>query len=205
MADLIVTGLRDTEVNFSNLSASHIDYQDIVHRLNHINRFNGGTVHPYSVLKHSFAMQQTLRSRGATARQQQLALMHDMTEAYMGDMVSPLKVLFPKFKEMEDELFNIICRELNIANDFTEEDWRVVKSLDKEVRLVEWYVLNQYRIIDHAGAWAAEYPDFTMDAELTKHVQNVVQTSTDLMKLRFETIFGTVRAQAEAQRVKEAE
>lgn len=30
MADLIITGLRDTEVNFSNLSASHIDYQDIV-------------------------------------------------------------------------------------------------------------------------------------------------------------------------------
>ncbi len=37
------------------------------------------------------------------------ALLHDATEAYIGDMVSPLKQVIPQFREVEDRLWSVIC------------------------------------------------------------------------------------------------
>lgn len=75
----------------------------------------------------------------------------------MGDMVSPLKHLFPAFSALEDELFDVICEQLNVPNDFSEDDWEFVKLLDNELRLLEWYALNGRKLYDHANAWRDIY------------------------------------------------
>jgi hypothetical protein len=63
---------------------------DIAHNLSRINRYNGGTLGKigYSVAQHS-----VLASRLVPKEHRMAVLLHDAPEAYIGDVVSPLKKL----------------------------------------------------------------------------------------------------------------
>lgn len=64
------------------------DIRDIAHGLARTNRFNGRTRATYSVAQHS-----VLVSRLLPQRLKLFGLMHDASEAYLGDVISPVKRL----------------------------------------------------------------------------------------------------------------
>src|SRR4051812_3444740 len=72
--------------------------EDIAHALSNICRFAGHTARFYSVAEHS-----VLASRHiGDARFALAALMHDASEAYLGDVSRPLKrMLGPRYSNME--------------------------------------------------------------------------------------------------------
>jgi hypothetical protein len=63
-----------------------INIDDIAHALSHSCRYNGHTSEFYSIAQHS-----CLIADLAEVNDKQWALLHDGAEAYMGDLVSPLK------------------------------------------------------------------------------------------------------------------
>lgn len=148
-----VSCVHGSYVDFSDFSKSSINFHDIALRLCAIYRYNGGTKTPFSVGSHSLAIQSHLHNRGASTRVQLLALLHDAAEAFMGDMVTPLKGLFPAFAKLEEELFDIICTQLGITEKFTEEEWVQVKLIDEAIRPIEWVVLNDFVLYDEVGVW----------------------------------------------------
>lgn len=77
-------------VDFPEPCAHTIDLDDIIFSLCHQNRYNGH-VGGYSVGKHSFIAAQVARELGLSEGIQAAVLMHDAHEAYVGDIVSPLK------------------------------------------------------------------------------------------------------------------
>lgn len=78
--------------------------QDIAHALSRLPRFNGHTPVHYSVAEHS------IRVASIVPVQYQLsALLHDATEAYVGDMVRPLKQLLPAYSRIEKRVWSAIC------------------------------------------------------------------------------------------------
>lgn len=179
-----ISCVHGSYVDFSDLRHAHIIKEDIADRLCAINRYNGGTVTPFSVGAHSLAIQNYLRQRGATQRVQLLALLHDATEAFIGDMVSPLKKLFPAFSKLEDELFDVICTQLGITEPFTEAEWVEVKLIDEAIRPIEWVVLNNFTMHDEVGVWEQDmFPisdtvrTLTLTGEVMRLSKNtVVQT-----------------------------
>ena len=89
--------------------ADMIDPRDISHSLAHLCRFNGHTHTHYSVAQHSLIVCNLVPQKD-----QLPALIHDATEAYLGDMTRPLKVLMSEYREIEQRVWHAICDRFNI-------------------------------------------------------------------------------------------
>lgn len=79
------------ELDIFSMTADDIDITDIMHSLSFINRYNGHTKFPYTVAQHSVYVAQLEYKHSQNARQALAALLHDAAEAYIGDIVRPLK------------------------------------------------------------------------------------------------------------------
>lgn len=75
------------------------DIRDVAHSLSLLCRFNGHCRQFYSVADHSVRVSD-ICPPGARL----WGLLHDLGEAYIGDLPRPIKGLFPLFVEIEDSL-----------------------------------------------------------------------------------------------------
>jgi len=92
-----------------NPSPSQILIDDIAHGLAHQCRFNGQTNKFYSVAQHSVIVASILPPELKLA-----GLLHDAAEAYLGDIVQPLKELLPEFAEIESRFAEVIGERFNV-------------------------------------------------------------------------------------------
>lgn len=81
-----------------------IDPADIAHHLSLLCRYNGAVWSYYSVAEHCVLISHAVSPANAL-----WALLHDATEAYMGDMIRPLKGSMPAYRIAEDYLMSVIC------------------------------------------------------------------------------------------------
>ena len=92
-----------------NPSPSQIAIGDIAHGLAHQCRFNGQTNKFYSVAQHSVLVASIL------PRELRLAgLLHDASEAYLGDIVQPLKELLPDYQAIEAKFCEVLGTRFNV-------------------------------------------------------------------------------------------
>jgi len=83
---------------------SDFDIREIAHALSMQCRFNGHVRHFYSVAQHSVNVSHVLELWGEPPIVVRGGLLHDAAEAYVGDVVSPLKRLLPAFQGIEDRI-----------------------------------------------------------------------------------------------------
>lgn len=76
-----------------------ISLAEVAHALSHICRFGGHTRRFYSVAAHSVFVSRLAEALDPTAAF--AGLMHDAPEAYIGDLVSPIKRQVPAFRALE--------------------------------------------------------------------------------------------------------
>jgi uncharacterized protein len=94
-------------VNPIDPDPQQFDIEDIARALGNLCRFGGHCRVFYSVAQHSVIVSELVEQRGGDAEDVFAALMHDASEAYLGDMPHPLKhrsALGAVFKEAEDHL-----------------------------------------------------------------------------------------------------
>ncbi|MFJ5378163.1 hypothetical protein ACIPSX_12535 [Pectobacterium sp. CHL-2024] len=89
--------------NYADPNLDSICLLDIAHSLSQINRFCGHTNWPYSVAQHSVGASYIVPQEFALE-----ALMHDAHEAYVNDMMSPLKHLLPDYKSVETRIEQMV-------------------------------------------------------------------------------------------------
>ena len=128
---------------FDSFTAADIRLDDIVLHLSKICRFGGAVSTFYSVLEHSLHCEEIVIYNAGKdkTRMRLLALLHDAHEAYVGDVVSPLK------HYMGDWLTDI-CKRLDAAiyesmgmTGPTEEEKKYIKKVDTQALLMEARVL----------------------------------------------------------------
>lgn len=90
---------------FKEYLVDSIDIHDIAHALSNLCRFNGHCSRFYSVAEHSI-----LCSYHVKGDENRLtALLHDATEAYVGDMIRPIKKFLPDFEDLEDRIWRAVA------------------------------------------------------------------------------------------------
>jgi len=97
------------QFNLSNPTADMVAPNDIAHALANLCRFNGHTRTHYSVAQHCMLVASLV-----PAKDQLVALLHDATEAYIGDMTSPLKAMMPGYRVVETLIWRAICERFNL-------------------------------------------------------------------------------------------
>lgn len=125
-----------------------ISMEDIGWALSNTCRFNGQCNRFYSVARHSLNL-----ARYAHVKQMPLEIvrqcfLHDASEAYTGDIVTPLKSLLSDFKKIEDNIQSTIYSKYGLP----ERTFQEVKNLDLRIMLSE----KQYLLPRGGPEWEIE-------------------------------------------------
>ena len=156
------------------------------HALSQINRFGGHTLRPYSVAEHSLAVASIAHARYARELSSRdltelalACLTHDVHEAFIGDMPTPLKrVLGPAWASLEARCEDAVQRRYGVR-EYIEKWAAQVKECDlialatekdrvlpRELVTDEWDILVGVRPATHVDLsvdihtpqqWAAEF------------------------------------------------
>ena len=121
-----------------------IRLDDIAHHLGQIIRFGGCTMWRYSVAQHCLGVADLLRQRNKSIRLQFLGLIHDAAEAYIGDIITPVKTELTEVKTIESGIMDAIYRRFDIHSP-TEAEHGEVKQADWDCLLHEAYYLCRDR------------------------------------------------------------
>jgi hypothetical protein len=110
-------------------SAEDVDPVDIAHALSLQCRYNGHVDRFYSVAEHCVLLSRYAEGQGADVLLQLELLLHDAIEAYVGDMVRPLKVNQPEFRAAEARVATAIAERFGTIEHADTVDGEVVDSL----------------------------------------------------------------------------
>lgn len=142
--------------DFADIENAEIDIADIAHALSNICRFGGHCQKFYSVAEHSYHLANYFLRRNDIAAKQSAelaiaALWHDAPEAYIGDIVAPLKchLQHPVYSNgafkveslpaIEDAVWRRICKVYGLPVKIPP----AVKQADARICVTEAKALNQ--------------------------------------------------------------
>ncbi len=122
-------------VNPFDPDPAQLDAGDVARALANVCRFGGHCRSFYSVAQHSVIVSELVEQRGGDAEDVFAALMHDATEAYLGDMPHPIKHRSPlgaAFKAAEEHLEQAIRARFRIKAEVPE-----IKRADRALLATE--------------------------------------------------------------------
>lgn len=168
LEDFFIAPIHAGVINITEVTEDDIDIRDIARNLSILYRYNGATCRPYSVAEHSLLLSEVVPEDLA-----RVALIHDATEAYLGDLPYPLKKNCPYFSTLESRLSEVIYSKFKCypPPSFWEYDNRIranealclFKHLNNEDRN-KWYniIVTQGNplpnvVIDHEENHTPEY------------------------------------------------
>jgi hypothetical protein len=114
-----------------------VKIEDIAHALSNVARFGGHARVHYSVGQHSELCRQMCKQLYPQDYALQMhCLLHDASEAYIGDVVRPLKVSQPEYLALEEKTMSVIYEALGWKEPNGAE-LSIIKYIDNAVLLAE--------------------------------------------------------------------
>lgn len=115
-----------------HISTEDICMEDIAHALSLLCRGGGQLLWFYSVGQHSVNCAKEAAARGWSNRMILACLLHDASEAYISDIIRPVKMYLKNYLEIEDMIMKVILKRFGL-NDLTPEENRKWKQIDNEM------------------------------------------------------------------------
>jgi hypothetical protein len=117
--------------DFNHPENFKFDIETIAHALSNICRYGGHCDSFYSVAEHSVLVSQVVPTELALC-----GLLHDASEAFVGDMPSPLKAMCQSYRTIEERVHKAVAKEFQIPYPHPAEVKVADKMLYKAERLV---------------------------------------------------------------------
>tara|TARA_R110000851_G_scaffold97156_3_gene210691 strand:+ start:429 stop:944 length:516 start_codon:yes stop_codon:yes gene_type:complete len=132
--------------SYLEMNPNTIQIEDIAHALSNIPRWMGHTKKFFSVAQHCC----WCHDANIEPEDERLErLMHDATEAYLGDCPSPLKSLLPAYKQLEEKLSFVIAKKYGFNYPYSAN----TKLVDRAALEIEW---EDMRLEDRMEVWSPE-------------------------------------------------
>lgn len=106
-----MTTFNGRRVDPWNLTADDLQIDNIAHALSMLCRFGGHSREFYSVAQHCVRVARSLPPELWLE-----GLMHDATEAFLGDMVRPVKHKLEEYKKLEDRVWQVFAFKYGLNN-----------------------------------------------------------------------------------------
>lgn len=110
------------------------EFADIAGALSKVCRFGGQCPEFYSVAEHLWHCTMLAQEDGLTRDERVAVLLHDAAEAFVGDVVKPLKALLPEYAAVELAVERAVGERFGV--DFAAHA-EAVKKIDREVLIAE--------------------------------------------------------------------
>ena len=128
-----------------NARDEDIQIGDIAHALSLLCRANGHFPHFYSVAQHCLNCTEEARVRGYSQRVQLGCLLHDASEAYLSDVIRPIKPHLTGYYAIEERLQDQIFGKW-FSSPLTEEERKQIFEIDDAMLYHEFFTLTGQRV-----------------------------------------------------------
>ncbi len=125
-----------------------IDIHDISHALSFMTRANGHVRTFFSVAQHSINCCIEAKERGYSTRVQLALLLHDASEAYIADIIRPVKKYMESYYKIEEVLQNVIYNKY-LSYELSDEEKEQIKSVDDAMLAWELVTLMNHDVCDN--------------------------------------------------------
>lgn len=132
--------------------------EDVAHALSMLCRGCGHVRTFYSVAQHCLNCMREARSRGWSQRMQLACLVHDASEAYVSDIITPVKHRVSGYCDIEDNIEAAILERFGLG-DLTEDERALAKDIDTALFTNEFAALVEGW--DGEASPLASVPDLT--------------------------------------------
>lgn len=150
-----------TKRKFNPIQPSEKDIviEDVAHALSLLSRAGGHSEQFYSVAQHCINCTYEAQERGYSKRIQLACLLHDASEAYIGDVTRPFKKHLKYYLEVEERLQESIWHILGVSKLTCEEEEKVYK-IDDDMLYHEFLQLMDEEISEKKADLMSK-PNFT--------------------------------------------
>lgn len=143
---LLMNVFSGHKVDPLHIKEEDIYLEDIAHALSLICRGNGHIKYFYSVAQHSLNCAKEAQNRGYGKDVVLSCLFHDASEAYMSDLITPIKKQMKEYQMIEDQLLETIFQAFHIQlQDEEKTIWKEMDHLLLEAELKEMMPLEENR------------------------------------------------------------
>lgn len=140
MSDCIFTYTRKF-FNPLEPKVEDISIIDIAHALSLLTRGNGHIQHFYSVAQHSLNCFYEAKESGLNKKVQLACLLHDASEAYLSDIIIPVKKRLFEYQHYEKKIQDVIWLALGDA-DLSDHEIQLVHEIDDAMLYYEFECLH---------------------------------------------------------------
>lgn len=127
-----MTTYSGLQFNPLEMEGKDILIEDIGHALSLLCRGGGHLRHFYSVGQHSVNCAKEAEARGCTERVIFACLLHDASEAYISDIIRPVKKHLSNYLEIEEIIMNEIFKKFGLE-DLNEQEKAQIKQIDDQM------------------------------------------------------------------------
>ncbi len=122
------------------MTTEDVSLRDIAHALSLLCRGGGHMKYFYTVGLHSLNCAREAAARGWSDRLVLACLLHDASEAYLSDIIRPVKAHLSNYLEIEDQIMQTILTHFHLG-DLTPEENALWHQIDDEMLSQELQVL----------------------------------------------------------------